>query len=61
MNTSSRNAMKGKLNRLCGFLNTPAILKSDVSRPFEKPKTRLVAVKVNNHLGDAVMKVFGVN
>lgn len=53
--------MKGKLNRLCGFLNTPAILKSDVSRPFEKPKTRLVAVKVNNHLGDAVMKVFGVN
>lgn len=38
-----------------------ATLNSDVSRPFEKPKTARIAVKVINHLGDEVMKVFGVN
>lgn len=37
-----------------------ATLNSDVSRPFEKPKTGRIAVKVINHLGDEVMKVFGV-
>jgi adenine-specific DNA-methyltransferase len=37
-----------------------ASLRSDVSRPFEKPKTGRVAVKVINHLGDEVMKVFKV-
>lgn len=35
-------------------------LNSDVSRPFEKPNTGRIAVKVINHLGDEVMKVFGV-
>lgn len=35
-------------------------LHSDVSRPFERPKTGRVAVKVINHLGDEVMKVFSV-
>lgn len=35
-----------------------ASLHSDVSRPFEKPKTGRIAVKVINHLGDEVMKVF---
>jgi adenine-specific DNA-methyltransferase len=35
-------------------------LHSDVSRPFPKPKTGRIAVKVINHLGDEVMKVFGV-
>ena len=35
-------------------------LHSDVSRPFDKPKTGRIAVKVINHLGDEVMKVFGV-
>lgn len=35
-------------------------LYSDVSRPFEKPKTGRIAVKVINHLGDEVMKVFRV-
>lgn len=35
-------------------------LRSDVSRPFERPKTRRIAVKVINHLGDEVMKVFEV-
>lgn len=38
-----------------------ASLNSDVSRPFEKPKTGRIAVKVINHLGDEVMKVFGVS
>jgi adenine-specific DNA-methyltransferase len=33
-------------------------LNSDISRPFEKPKSGRVAVKVINHLGDEVMKVF---
>lgn len=33
-------------------------LHSDVSRPFKKPKSGRIAVKVINHLGDEVMKVF---
>jgi adenine-specific DNA-methyltransferase len=33
-------------------------LKSAVSRPFDKPKSGRIAVKVINHLGDEVMKVF---
>ena len=37
-----------------------ATLNSDTSRPFEKPKNGRVAVKVINHLGDEVMKVFRV-
>jgi adenine-specific DNA-methyltransferase len=32
----------------------------EVSRPFPVPKSRRVAVKVINHLGDEVMKVFRV-
>lgn len=35
-------------------------LNSDISRPFEKPKSGRIAVKVINHLGDEVMKVFKV-
>ncbi len=35
-------------------------LHSDVSRPFERPKSGRIAVKVINHLGDEVMKVFRV-
>ncbi len=33
----------------------------DISRPFPKPETRRVAVKVINHLGDEVMKVFTID
>jgi adenine-specific DNA-methyltransferase len=33
-------------------------LHSDTSRPFEKPISGRIAVKVINHLGDEVMKVF---
>jgi adenine-specific DNA-methyltransferase len=35
-------------------------LNSDISRPFPKPKSGRIAVKVINHLGDEVMKVFAV-
>jgi adenine-specific DNA-methyltransferase len=35
-------------------------LHSAVSRPFAKPKTGRIAVKVINHLGDEVMKLFKV-
>ena len=35
-------------------------LHSDVSRPFDKPASGRIAVKVINHLGDEVMKVFRV-
>ncbi len=38
-----------------------ATLNSDTSRPFEKPKSGRIAVKVINHLGDEVMKVFKVS
>lgn len=37
-----------------------ATLHSDTSRPFPKPTTGRIAVKVINHLGDEVMKVFRV-
>jgi adenine-specific DNA-methyltransferase len=37
-----------------------ASLKSATSRPFPKPKSGRIAVKVINHLGDEVMKVFSV-
>ncbi len=35
-------------------------LNSDTSRPFPKPQSGRIAVKVINHLGDEVMKVFKV-
>lgn len=37
-----------------------ASLHSDTSRPFERPSKGRIAVKVINHLGDEVMKVFKV-
>jgi adenine-specific DNA-methyltransferase len=37
-----------------------ATLNSDASRPFDRPKSGRIAVKVINHLGDEVMKVFRV-
>jgi adenine-specific DNA-methyltransferase len=36
-------------------------LNSDTSRPFDKPTSGRIAVKVINHLGDEVMKVFKVD
>ena len=35
-------------------------LHSDISRPFDRPESGRIAVKVINHLGDEVMKVFRV-
>jgi adenine-specific DNA-methyltransferase len=35
-------------------------LNSDTSRPFNKPESGRIAVKVINHFGDEVMKVFRV-
>ena len=37
-----------------------AMLHSDTSRPFDKPDSGRIAVKVINHLGDEVLKVFRV-
>jgi adenine-specific DNA-methyltransferase len=38
-----------------------ATLNSDISRPFDKPQSGRIAVKVINHLGDEVMKVFSIS
>ena len=38
-----------------------ATLNADTSRPFDKPQSGRIAVKVINHLGDEVMKVFRVD
>ena len=38
-----------------------ATLHSDTSRPFGKPESGRIAVKVINHLGDEVLKVFRVD
>ena len=35
-------------------------LNSDTSRPFDRPESGRIAVKVINHLGDEVMKVYSV-
>ena len=35
-------------------------LYSTVSRPFDKPETGRIAVKVINHYGDEVLKVFAI-
>ena len=37
-----------------------ATLHSAISRPFEKPESGRIAVKIINHLGDEVMKVYRV-
>jgi len=37
-----------------------ASLYSDTSRPFARPSTGRIAVKVINHFGDEMLKVFGV-
>jgi hypothetical protein len=38
-----------------------ATLHSDTSRPFDKPRSGRIAVKVINHLGDEAMKVFRIS
>ena len=50
-----RTTLKAEINE-----EAWATLHSDTSRPFDKPKSGRIAVKVINHLGDEVMKVFRV-
>jgi adenine-specific DNA-methyltransferase len=50
-----RTTLKAEINE-----EAWATLHSDTSRPFDKPKSGRIAVKVINHLGDEVMKVFKV-
>jgi len=52
---SLKTTLKAEINR-----DAWDTLNSDVSRPFPKPETGRIAVKVINHLGDEVMKVFAV-
>lgn len=51
-----KNTLKAEINQ-----EAWETLNSDISRPFEKPKSGRIAVKVINHLGDEVMKVFRVD
>jgi len=52
---SLKTTLKAEINE-----DAWATLHSDTSRAFEKPKSGRIAVKVINHLGDEVMKVFRV-
>ncbi len=52
---SLRTTLQAEIN-----LDVWATLNSDTSRPFAKPKSGRIAVKVINHLGDEVMKVVRV-
>lgn len=52
---SLKTTLKAEINE-----DAWASLNSDISRPFEKPQNGRIAVKVINHLGDEVMKVFKV-
>ena len=53
--SSLKTTLKAEINE-----EAWATLNSDTSRPFERPKNGRIAVKVINHLGDEVMKVFKV-
>lgn len=50
---SMRTTLKAEINQ-----EAWDSLHSDTSRPFDKPKSGRIAVKVINHLGDEVMKVY---
>jgi adenine-specific DNA-methyltransferase len=52
---SLRTTLKAEVNE-----EAWSTLHSDTSRPFPKPTTGKIAVKVINHLGDEVMKVYRV-
>jgi adenine-specific DNA-methyltransferase len=53
---SLKTTLKAEINQ--DAWNT---LHSDTSRPFDKPRSGRIAVKVINHLGDEVMKVFRID
>ena len=52
---SLKTTLKAEINR-----EAWETLRSDTSRPFDRPESGRIAVKVINHLGDEVMKVFRV-
>jgi len=52
---SLKTTLKAEINE-----DAWATLYNDASRPFDKPGSGRIAVKVINHLGDEVMKVFKV-
>ncbi len=52
---SLKTTLKAEINE-----DAWATLNSDTSRPFSKPTSGRIAVKVINHLGDEVVKVFKV-
>lgn len=52
---SLKTTLKAEINE-----DAWATLNSDISRPFDKPKSGRIAIKVINRLGDEVMKVFRV-
>jgi adenine-specific DNA-methyltransferase len=52
---SLKTSLKAEINE-----EAWSTLNSDISRPFNKPDSGRIAVKVINHLGDEVMKVFRV-
>ncbi|MDA8259821.1 MAG: site-specific DNA-methyltransferase [Betaproteobacteria bacterium] len=52
---SLKTTLKAEINE-----DAWATLNSDTSRPFDKPTSGRIAVKVINHLGDEVMKVFRI-
>jgi adenine-specific DNA-methyltransferase len=53
--TALKTTLKAEINQ-----DAWATLNSDTSRAFAKPQSGRIAVKVINHLGDEVMKVFKV-
>ena len=53
---SLKTTLKAEINK-----EAWATLHSDTSRSFDKPESGRIAVKVINHLGDEVMKVFRVD
>jgi adenine-specific DNA-methyltransferase len=52
---SLKTTLKAEINQVAW-----ESLNSDTSRAFDKPKSGRIAVKVINHLGDEVMKVFKI-
>lgn len=52
---SLKTALKAEIDEIAW-----STLYRDVSRPFDRPKNGRIAVKVINHFGDEVMKVFRV-
>jgi adenine-specific DNA-methyltransferase len=53
--TALKTTLKAEINE-----ETWSTLNSALSRPFARPATGRIAVKVINHLGDEVMKVYRV-